>query len=172
MSLNFLHLWKSIQYSTSPFWVIWLPTPYLVNDKNLKSLLLLRMMIELNISTVFWISNLIDNTVLHFLNTMLIRKVISLSENPFISFKTVKILLISSIPQTLLLLNLMSILIWFLVVNIMTSAQILPKSYSDSANTKILTEFLWKLNKVSVALMRNCLNKILFKLILFPSCLI
>ena len=78
----------------------------------------------------FWISSLIDNTVLHFSNTTLIGKVISLFENLSISFTTVKMLLISFMSQTSLLLNPMSILVQFLTVNVMTSAQILLKILS------------------------------------------
>ena len=150
----------------SPFWAMWLSTSCLVNDKNLESLLLLRMVIELDMSTAFWISSLINNTVLHFSSTTLIGKVISLSENPFISSTTAKMLLMSFIPQTLLLLDPISILVWFFAVNAMTSAQILPKPHPDSVSTETLTEFLWNLNKVSVASTRNCPNKILLRSIL------
>ena len=123
--------------------------PYLINSKNLESLLLLRMIIEFDISTVFWIPNLIDNTVLCFSSITLIEKVISLSGNPFIFFTTAKMLLMSFMSQTLLLLNPISILVQFLTVNTMTPVQIL---------SKILPRFSkhWNLNKVSVALMRKC----------------
>ena len=154
------------------FWAIWLLTPCLINGKNLKSLLLLRMMIKLDMSIMFWTSDSIDDTVLHFSNTMLIEKVISLSGNSFISFTTVKMLLMNFTSQTLLLLNPMSIFVWFLAVNATTPAQILPKSYPDSVSTEILTEFLWNFNKISVTLMRNHLNKILFRLILSSSNLV
>ena len=117
-------------------------------------------MIKFGISTVFWISNLIDDTVLCFLNTTLIKKIISLSENPFIFFTTAKMLLMSFIPQILPLLNLMSILVQFLTVNAIILAQILPKTLPRFSEH-------WNLNKVSVVLMRNHPNKILLKSILF-----
>ena len=118
-------------------------TPCLVNNKNLESLLLLRMVIELDISTVFWISSLINDTVLCFSNITLIEKIIFLFENLFISFTTAKMLLMSFMSQILLLLNLISIFVWFLAVNIMTSAQILSKiSFRFNKH--------WNLNKISV----------------------
>ena len=126
------------------------------------------MVIKFNILITFYISNLINDTVLCFSNIILIEKVISLSENSFIFFTTVKMLLMSFMPQILLFLNSISIFVQFLAVNTTISTQILFKPCSDLVNTKILTRFLWNLNKVSVALMRNCLNKILFRLILFP----
>ena len=94
-------------------------------------------------STVFWISNLINDTVLCFSNITLIEKIISLFKNPFIFFTTAKMLLMSFISQILLLLNPMSILVQFLTVNVMTSAQIL---------SKILLRFskYWNFNKISV----------------------
>ena len=94
-------------------------------------------------STVFWIPSLIDNTVLHFSNITSTGKVIFLSENLFISSTTAKILLINFMPQTLPLLNPMSILIQFLTVNTTTPVQILPK---------ILSRFNehWNLDKISV----------------------
>ena len=136
----------------------------MINNKNFKSLLLLKIMIEFDISITFWILDLINNIIFCFLSTMLIGKIISLFENPFISFTTAKILLINFIFQILLLLNFISIFIWFFTVNFMTSAQILPKFHSDSASTETLTEFLWNLNKVFIALTRNCLNNILLTL--------
>ena len=120
-------------------------------------------MIKLDISTTFWISNLINDTVLCFLNTTLIEKIIFLFENPFIFFTTAKMLLISFTSQTSLFLNPMSILVQFLAVNAMTSAQILPKTLPRFSKH-------WNLDKVSVALMRNR-NKILLRSILSPSSL-
>ena len=100
-------------------------------------------MIELGMSTASWISSLIDNITLHFSNTTLIGKIISLSGNFFIFFTTVKMLLISFISQTLLLLNPILILVQFLAVNAMTLAQILPKTSPRFSKH-------WNLNKVSV----------------------
>ena len=85
------------------------------------------MMIEFDISTVFWISNLINDTVLCFLNIILIKKIISLSENSFIFFIIIKMFLISFTSQILSLLNFILIFVWFLAINITTSAQILFK---------------------------------------------
>ena len=99
-------------------------------------------------STVSWISSLINDTVLCFSNITLIRKVISLFGNSFIFFTTVKMLLINFMSQILLLLNPMSILVQFLAINVMISAQIL---------LKILLRFNehWNLNKVSVKLWQD-----------------
>ena len=119
--------------------------------------------------TVSWISNLINDTVLYFLNIILIKKIISLFKNLFIFFITVKMLLINFMSQILLLLNLISIFVQFLTANTTTPAQILPKPCPDSASIKTLTKFLWNLNKVSVASTRNHLNKILLRLILSSS---
>ena len=93
-------------------------------------------------SIIFWISSSINNTVPHFLSITLIKKIISLSENLFISFTTAKMLLINFISQTSSFLNLMLILVQFLIVNVTISVQILSKSYSDSASTRTLIRFL------------------------------
>ena len=115
------------------------------------------MMIEFGISITFWILNLIDDTVLHFLNTTLIEKIISLSENFSIFFTTVKMLLMNFISQTLLLLNLILILVQFLTVNVMTPAQILPK-------TSLRFNEHWNLDKISVKSQQGfcCFNEELF----------
>ena len=123
------------------------------------------MMIELGMSTASWIPSLIDNTVLHFSSTTLIEKVIFLSENPFIFSTTAKMLLMSFMPQTLLLLNPMSILVQFLTVNVTTSVQILPKPCPDSVSTKTLTRFLLLQQETTP-------NKILLRSILFSSSLV
>ena len=121
------------------------------------------MAIKLSMLTVSWISSLIDNTVLHFSSITLIEKVISLSENPFISSTTAKMLLMNFTSQTPPLLNPMSILVWFLAVNIMTPAQILPKKpCSDLMSTKTLTRFLLLQQGTTP-------NKILLRSILSPS---
>ena len=101
------------------------------------------MTIKLDISITFWIPSLIDDTVLHFSSIILIEKVISLSENLSISSTTAKMFLINSTFQTLLLLNPMSILVWFLAVNTTTPAQILPK-------TLLRFNEHWNFNKISV----------------------
>ena len=112
------------------------------------------MMIELDISTVSWISSLINDTVLCFSNITLIEKVISLSENSFIFFTTAKMLLMNFMSQTLLLLNPMSILVQFLAVNVTTSTQILSK-------TLLRFNEHWNLNKISVKFWQGfcCFNE-------------
>ena len=111
-------------------------------------------------STAFWIPSLINDTVLHFSNIILIKKINFLSENSFIFFTTVKMLLMSFTSQILSLLNFMSILVWFFAVNATIPAQILSKTSPRFSKH-------WNLNKISVASTRNHLNKILLKLILF-----
>ena len=86
---------------------------------------------------------MINNTILCFSSITLIKKVISLFENPFISFTTAKMLLMNFMFQILLLLNSMSILVWFLTVNATTPAQILPKTSPRFSKH-------WNLNKISV----------------------
>ena len=112
------------------------------------------MVIKLDISTTFWISSLINNTVLHFLNTTLIEKIISLFENFFISFTTAKMFLMSSTSQISLLLDSMSILVWFLTVNATIPAQILFK-ISPRFNEH------WNLDKISVKSQQDfcCFNE-------------
>ena len=105
-------------------------------------------------SIIFWISDLINNTILHFLSTTLIGKIISLSENSSIFFITAKMLLMSFTSQISSLLNPISILVWFLIVNATTLAQILPKtSFRFSKH--------WNLNKISVKLWQDfcCFNE-------------
>ena len=97
---------------------------------------------------------MINDTVFHFSNITLIRKVISLSENLSIFFTTAKMLLMSFISQISPFLNSMSILVQFLAVNVTTSAQILPK-------ISLRFNKHWNLNKISVKLQQGfcCFNK-------------
>ena len=117
------------------------------------------MAIKFDISTTFWISNLINNTILHFSNIILIKKVISLSGNFFIFFTTIKMLLMNFISQISSLLNLMSIFVQFLAVNTTIPAQILPK-------ISLRFSKYWNLNKISVKSQQGfyCFNKELFSI--------
>ena len=112
------------------------------------------MTIKLCKSTTFWIPNLINDIILYFPSTTSIRKIISLSGNPSISFTTTKMLLISFTSQIPLLLNPISILEQFLAVNIMISVQILLE-------TSLKFSKHWNFNKVFIKFWQDfyCFDK-------------